>query len=276
MKKFLSVILASLVIAAAGCSGNETAATTTTTAETTNTAEATTTAAAATEAATEAVTETETTEAETSAMPDDSFLSDEEKVFIGKLRTEAPVYAEFYAANLNFPVTVKFYVNNFLFEGKPTKATMEIGMASPSSSYVIIDPEITDANIISIFKDGMHYNMIPETQTVFYTEMKSETAHRMISYMTADLTPSFDPFTATYKTGESRLDGEPYFYEKIETEEIGEIMVYADIETKELRHIISGNVTLTDINVSNTIDYSKLEIPAEYTIVDMAELMPAQ
>ena len=53
-------------------------------------------------------------------------------------------------------------------------------------------------------------------------------------------------------------------------------MVYADIETKELRHIISGNVTLTDINVSNTIDYSKLEIPAEYTIVDMAELMPAQ
>ena len=272
MKKLLSVILASLVIAAAGCSGNE-ATTTTTAAETTTTAEATT---AATEAATEAVTEAETTEAETSAMPDDSFLSDEEKVFIGKLRTEAPVYAEFYAANLNYPVTVTFYVNNFLFEGTPTKATMEIGMASPSSSYVIIDPEITDANIISIFKDGMHYNMIPETQTVFYTEMENETAHRMINLMTADLTPSFDPFTATYETGKLKYKGEFYLYERIQTEEFGEITVCTDIETKELRHIMSGNVTLTDINVSNTIDYSKLEIPAEYTIVDMAELMPAQ
>lgn len=250
MKKILSVILASLIITAAGCAGNEAAVTTTATAA-----------------------ETTTTAAETEAPPDDSFLTDEEKVFIGKLRTEVPIYADFYAANLKFPVTVTFYNNNFLFEGNFTKAAMEIGMATPSSSYVFIDPEATEANIISIFKDGMHYNIIPETQTAIYAEIKRETAHRMINAMTADLTPNFDPFAAEYETCESLLNGETYLRETIRTEEVGEIIVFADTKTKEIRHIISGGVMLEDINVSNTIDYGKLEIPTDYTLTDMAELI---
>ena len=104
-------------------------------------------------------------------------------------------------------------------------------------------------------------------------EMSDEEAAEMSDSMTASVKANFDAAAATYESGETEYNGATYLYEKVTTEELGEIMVYADTATKEVKYLTSQGMTMEITVLSNEVDSSKLEIPADYTLVDMAEMM---
>lgn len=276
MKKFLSVILASLIITAAGCSGNEAAETTTTTAaETTTTAAETTTEATTTEAVTteaDTAAEVETTPAETEAQVDNPFMTEEVKEFLDTVRAEAPIYADFFEKTSTIPLTMTVSTEVDVYgTGELTETTMDVGMASFESFYVstVVDGVATDI----ILTDGKYYIVSHAEKTALYMEMSEEEALMLSESATGSVTVSFDASAATYESGETEFEGETYLYEKITTDEMGEIVIYADTATKEVKYFTSQGTTMKFLALSNTVDESKLEIPADYTLMDMSSLM---
>ncbi len=292
MKKFLSVILAALVITAAGCSGSDANTTTTTTTEaatttttaaveeattteaeaTTTTAETTTTTEVAETTTVVETTEAETTPAETESDVDNPLITDEIREFIEAVRAEAPIYADFYEASSSLPVTLAFNQEaDLMGTGEITTVYMELGMASFDSFYVSTDSLGSAMDII--IKDGKYYMVSAEEKTALYMEMTEDEAAEMNESMVASVKASFDPSDATFETGEEEFRGETYLFEKITADEIGEIIVYADPATKEIKYFVSQGVTMEVLVISDTIDESKFEIPADYTLIDMAEMM---
>ena len=276
MKKLLSVILAAMVITAAGCSDNSGAeATTTTAAEaaTTTTAAETTTEAATTEATTTeaTTTEAETTTEATEAPADNPLMTDEIREFIEELRAEAPIYASFFEKSSSIPVTMAFNQEvDLMGTGEISTVYMELGMASFDRFYVSTDTLGSPMDII--ITDGKYYMVSAAEKTALYMEMSAEEAAEMQESMTASVKASFDASAAEYETGETEFRDATYLYEKITPAEMGEIMVYADPATKEIKYLVSQGVTMEIVTISDKVDNSKLEIPADYTLVDMNTL----
>ena len=279
MKKFLSVILASLIITAAGCSNGEEASTTTTAADTT-TAETT---AAAEEAATttEAETEAETTttaaetEAETTTEAveeaESALLTDEIKAFIAELEPEVPIYADYMEKSAQLPIYMGFAYDADLYgTGEMTEVTMDIYMSAMDKMYVSTVTGDVAADIL-INGDKLYMISAPE-KTALYTTMTEEELAEMGESMTASVKPAFDASAATFETGETEYNGETYLYEKISTVEAGDITVYADTATKEIKFIESTGIVMELTALTNDFDESIYEIPADYTVVDMATL----
>ncbi len=270
MKKLLSVLLAAMIIAAAGCSDNGDADTTTTTTTDAEAEAITTTAAETTTEAT--TTEAETTPAETEAAVENPFMTEEIKEFIEEVRAEAPIYADFLESSSSIPLTMGLaYEMDVYGTGEMSEVKMEMGMASPEKFYVSTDTAGIAMDII--IADGVCYMVSAEEKTALYMTMSEEEAASMSEEMTASVKASFDASAAEYETGETKLDGTTYLYEKITADETGEIMVYADTATKEVRFVSNQGIVMEITALSNSVDESKLEIPADYTLIDMAEMM---
>ena len=283
MKKFLSVILASLIITAAGCSDSEEASTTTA-AETTTTAEAeldaeaeTTTAAeeeaeetTTTAAETEAETTTEASETEAEEA-DGELMTDEIKAFIAEIEDEVPIYADYMKKTCQLPINMGFaYEADLYGTGEMSTTTMDIYMSAMDKMYV---STVTDGVAADIIINGDTLYMISdEEKTAIYMTMSEEELAEMSESMTASVKPAFDASAATFETGETEYNGETYLYEKIITEEAGEVIVYADTATKEIEYIESAGVVMELTALTNDFDESIYEIPADYTLVDMATL----
>ncbi len=269
MKKLLSVILAAMVITAAGCSdnGGADATTTTTAAE----AEATTTTAA--ETTTEATTtEAETTPAVTESLVDNPLMTDEIREFIEELRAEAPIYADFFEKSSSIPVTMAFNQEvDLMGTGEISTVYMELGMASFDRFYVSTDTLGSPMDIV--ISDGKYYMVSAAEKTALYMEMSADEAAEMQESMTASVKASFDASAAEYESGETEFRDATYLYEKITSAEMGEIIVYADPATKEIKYLVSQGVTMEIVTISDKVDNSKLEIPADYTLIDMAAMM---
>ncbi len=284
MKKFLSVILAALVITAAGCSGSGEAAdaTTTTTAAQTEEAEATTTEAETTTAAeeedaTEEVTEevvteeAETTPAETEEAVENPFMTDEIKEFIEALRAEVPIYADFMETTSTIPMRMGMaYEADIYGTGELTAVSLDIAMASPEKIYMSTVSDGTVVNII--IRDNKYYMISEAEKTALYMEMSDEEALAMSESMASSVKANFDASAATYETGETEYNGETYLYEKVITDEVGEIIIYADTATKEVKYLTSAGETMEITILTNQVDDSLFEIPADYTMIDMATL----
>lgn len=254
MKKLLSVLLATMVITAAGCSGNNDSADS-----------ATTTAA-------EAGTVTTTAEKNTVSSDDNPLLSDEMKEHIRNVREGAPVYADFIETTSSFPLTMGFAVEQDVYgTGEPVKTEMLVGMISAEKFYIT---SVTDGMAMDIIiTDGKYYMISAEEKTAIYMDMSDEEASSMSEEMTASIKANFDASAATYETGETEFEGKTYLYEKINTVEMGEVMIYIDKATNQVKYISSQGVTLEITTVSSEVDESKFEIPADYTLVDMAQMM---
>lgn len=269
-KRLLSALLAAMVVTAAGCSDNSGADATTTTTTAAETEATTTTAAETTTEAT--TTEAETTPAETEAPADNPLMTEEMRAFIDAVKAEAPVYGDFLEKTSSIPVTMALNQEaDLMGTGEITTSYMELGMASFDSFYVSTDTLGTAMDII--ITDGKYYMVSPDEKAALYMEMSDEEAASMQESMTASVKANFDASAAKYETGEAEFKNTTYYYEKITTEEMGEIMVYADTATKELKYVVSQGVTMEIVTISDKVDESKFEIPADYTIVDMAAMM---
>ena len=220
----------------------------------------------------EETTTAETTPEETEAAVDNPLMTDEVRAFIDAVKAEAPVYGDFLEKSSSIPVAMAFNQEaDLMGDGQITTAYMEIGMASFDQFYVSTDSLGSPMDII--ITDGKYYMVSAEEKTAIYMAMSDEEAAEMNESMTASVKASFDASAATYETGEAEFKDATYYYEKIATDEMGEIEVYADPATKELKYLVSQGVTMEVLFVTDEIDASKLEIPADYTLIDMAEMM---
>lgn len=266
MKKILSVLLASLVLAAAGCGGNDTAATTTTTAAVEDAAATTTTAADAAE-------EAETEEAEVEAEEIDSpLLTEEMLAFIDTVKTSgAPIYADYLKDSSVLPVAMGFaYEADLYGTGTPSKVKMEIYMSSMDKMAVMTETDGVSSDII--IKDKTTYMLSDAEKTAIYMAMDDATAAQMTESMTASVKPAFDASAAKYESGTEEYNGTEYLYEKITTAEAGEVVIYADVNTKEIKYLISAGIAMEMTLMTHDIDESVYEVPADYTLVDMAAM----
>ena len=209
---------------------------------------------------------------ETEVAVDNPLMTDEVRAFIDAVKAEAPVYGDFLEKSSSIPVAMAFNQEaDLMGDGQITTVYMEIGMASFDQFYVSTDSLGAPMDII--ITDGKYYMVSAEEKTAIYMEMSAEEAAEMNESMTASVKASFDASAATYETGETEFKGATYYYEKIATDEMGEIEVYADPATKELKYLVSQGITMELVFITDEIDASKLEIPADYTLIDMAEMM---
>ncbi len=281
MKKFLSVILAALIITAAGCSDNSAETTTTTVAEaeaaTTTTAEeaettTTTTEATTTEATT--TTEAETTTVTEEAPVDDAnnpLMTEEMRAFINELKANAPLYGEFIETTSNIPLHMGMaYEMDLYGTGEMSPVAMDIYMSALDKMYVsmVTDGVATDI----LLADGKYYMISAAEKTALYMEMSEEEAASMSEEMTASVKANFDASAAEYETGETEYNGTTYLYEKVTTGELGEIVVYADTATKEIKYLSNAGIMMEITALTSDFDESIYEIPADYTVIDMATL----
>ena len=279
MKKILSVLLASLVLAAAGCGGNDTAATTTTTAVAEDAAATTTAAddAAATTTAAED-TEAEETEAEENATIDigefgvDSLLTEDMIAFIETVETSgAPIYANYLMESSLLPTAMGFaYEADLYGTGTNSKVTMEVYMSAMDKMAIKTVTDGVASDII--IKDMTMYMLSDAEKTALYMAMDEATMAQMSESMTASVKPSFDAAAATYESGTEVFNGTEYLYEKITTVEAGDIVVYADMNTKEIKYLVSAGMAMELTLLTHDVNDSVYEIPADYTLVDMATM----
>lgn len=273
MKKILSVLLASLVLAAAGCGGNDTAATTTTTAVAED-------AAATTTAADDAAedTEAEETEAEENATIDigefgvDSLLTEDMIAFIETVETSgAPIYANYLMESSLLPTAMGFaYEADLYGTGTNSKVTMEVYMSAMDKMAIKTVTDGVASDII--IKDMTMYMLSDAEKTALYMAMDEATMDQMSESMTASVKPSFDAAAATYESGTEVFNGTEYLYEKITTVEAGDIVVYADMNTKEIKYLVSAGMAMELTLLTHDVNDSVYEIPADYTLVDMAAM----
>ena len=213
----------------------------------------------------------ETTTA-TEAPAENPLMTEELRTFIDAVKAEAPVYGDFLEKTSSIPVSMAIKQEiDMMGDGQITTTYMEIGMASLDSFYVSTDSLGAPMNIV--ITDGRYYMVSPDEKTALYMEMTDEEAAEMNNSMTASVKANFDSSAAKYETGEAEFKDATYYYEKITTDEMGEIEVYADPATKELKYLVSQGITMELVFITDEIDASKLEIPADYTLIDMAEMM---
>lgn len=293
MKKFLSVLLAAMVLTAAGCGpAKEAEEETTTVAE--EEAEATTTEAEETEAetttteATEAETTTteatteETTEATTEAAPEkdltglkEDLLTDEMKEFIETLKAEVPIYADYMYETSLLPTAMGFaYEADMYGTGTASKVTMDIHMEGLNKMALITK---TDGEGATVILDGDKYYMISDAEkTAMYMTLSEEEMGSMADTMKGSISTTFDPDTATFETGTKEYNGTEYLFETINTVEMGDITIYADKATKEVKYIESAGTTMEITFLTHEVDPSVYEIPSDYVIVDLASMFEGQ
>lgn len=270
MKKILSVLLASLVLAAAGCGGNDTAATTTTTAAVDEAAATTTTAAE--EEAVEETTTTAAEEVDAGEFGVDTLLTEDMIAFIETVETSgAPIYADYLKESSILPTAMGFaYEADLYGTGTPSKGTMEVYMSAMDKMAVKTVTDGVASDII--IKDMTTYMLSDAEKTAIYMAMDEATMAQMSESMTASVKPAFDASAATYESGTEEFNGTEYLFEKITTAEAGEIVIYADVNTKEIKYLSSGGITMEITLLSHDVDDSVYEVPADYTLVDMAAL----
>lgn len=288
MKKFLSVILAAMVITAAGCGEKANDETTTTTpaaagdavvdAETTDAADDAETTDAAEEA--DDAEAAETTEAAEEASQGygefgvDTLINDEMAAFIDALKEQAPIYADYMVESSKLPTAMGFaYEADLYGTGTPSAVTMEVYMSDMATMAVNTSTDGVASNII--IKDNAYYIVSPAESTVIYMALSEEEAAQMADAMTASVQPAFSLETATIEAGTTEFNGAEYLYEKITTAEAGDIVIYADPATKEIKYLTSAGITMELTFLTHDIDASVYEIPADYTVMDMAELAGA-
>lgn len=270
MKKILSVLLASLVLAAASCGGNDTAATTTTAAVAEDAAATTTTVAEAEEEA--ETEEAETEEAEVEEEIDSPLLTEEMLAFIDTVKTSgAPIYADYLKDSSVLPVAMGFaYEADLYGTGTPSKVKMEIYMSSMDKMAVMTETDGVSSDII--IKDKATYMLSDAEKAAVYMALDDATMAQMTESMTASVKPAFDASAAKYESGTEEYNGTEYLYEKITTAESGEVVIYADVNTKEIKYLISAGIAMEMSLMSHDFDESVYEIPADYTLIDMAEM----
>ena len=293
MKKFLSVLLAAMVLTAAGCGpAKEAEEETTTVAE--EEAEATTTESEETEAetttteATEAETTTteatteETTEAETEAAPEkdltglkEDLLTDEMKEFIETLKAEVPIYADYMYETSLLPTAMGFaYEADMYGTGTLSKVTMDIHMEGLNKMALITK---TDGEGATVILDGDKYYMVSDAEkTAMYMTLSEEEMASMADTMKGSISTTFDPDTATFETGTKEYNGTEYLFETINTVEMGDITIYADKATKEVKYIESAGITMEITFLTHEVDPSVYEIPSDYVLVDLATMFEGQ
>ncbi|MBQ8842707.1 MAG: hypothetical protein IJZ65_08775 [Ruminiclostridium sp.] len=293
MKKFLSVLLAAMVLTAAGCGpAKEAEEETTTVAE--EEAEATTTESEETEAetttteATEAETTTteatteETTEATTEAAPEkdltglkEDLLTDEMKEFIETLKAEVPIYADYMYETSLLPTAMGFaYEADMYGTGTLSKVTMDIHMEGLNKMALITK---TDGEGATVILDGDKYYMVSDAEkTAMYMTLSEEEMASMADTMKGSISTTFDPDTATFETGTKEYNGTEYLFETINTVEMGDITIYADKATKEVKYIESAGITMEITFLTHEVDPSVYEIPSDYVLVDLATMFEGQ
>ena len=293
MKKFLSVLLAAMVLTAAGCGpAKEAEEETTTVAE--EEAEATTTESEETEAetttteATEAETTTteatteETTEATTEAAPEkdltglkEDLLTDEMKEFIETLKAEVPIYADYMYETSLLPTAMGFaYEADMYGTGTLSKVTMDIHMEGLNKMALITK---TDGEGATVILDGDKYYMVSDAEkTAMYMTLSEEEMSSMADTMKGSISTTFDPDTATFETGTKEYNGTEYLFETINTVEMGDITIYADKATKEVKYIESAGITMEITFLTHEVDPSVYEIPSDYVLVDLATMFEGQ
>lgn len=248
MKKFLSIILAAMVMTAAGCSK-----------EADDSAETTTTAAQ-----NEAAADVETT----------SILTEETSAFIEALKDKAPIYADYMYESCQVPVRNGFTYSADLYgTGTSSVITMEVYMSALDKMAIKTSTDGVASDII--MKDNTYYILSDAEKTAITMALSEEEAAEMADTMASSMTPAFDAAAATYETGTEEYNGTEYLFEKINTAEAGEIIVYADKDTKEIKYLVSGGIAMEMTFFDHSIDESVYEVPADYTITDMAALMGA-
>jgi len=273
MKKILSVLLASFVLAAASCA--ETTATTTTTTEA-PAAEATTTAAEETTTTEAPVEETTTTTAEekieSGEFGVDSLLTDDMIAFIDELEAKgAPIYANYMVESSMLPTGMGFtYEADLYGTGTNSVVTMEVYMKSMDAMAVKTVTDGVASDII--IKDKTTYMLSDAEKTAIYMTLSDEEVSQMTEGMTASVKPAFDINEATVESGTETFNGTEYLYEKTTTGEADEIIVYADKDTKEIKYLVSAGITMEMTLLTHDVDDSIFEVPADYTLVDMASL----
>lgn len=301
MKKFLSVLLAAMVLTAAGCGPAKEAEEETTTVAEEEAAEATTTEAEETEAetttteATEAETTTEateaetteatteeTTEAETEAAPEkdltglkEDLLTDEMKEFIETLKAEVPIYADYMYETSLLPTAMGFaYEADMYGTGTLSKVTMDIHMEGLNKMALITK---TDGEGATVILDGDKYYMVSDAEkTAMYMTLSEEEMSSMADTMKGSISTTFDPDTATFETGTKEYNGTEYLFETINTVEMGDITIYADKATKEVKYIESAGITMEITFLTHEVDPSVYEIPSDYVLVDLATMFEGQ
>lgn len=292
MKKFLSVLLAAMVLTAAGCGpAKETEEETTTTvaeeeAEATTTeaeeTEAETTTTEATEAETTEATTEETTEAETEAAPEkdltglnEDLLTDEMKEFIETLKAEVPIYADYMYETSLLPTAMGFaYEADMYGTGTASKVTMDIYMEGLNKMALITK---TDGEGATVILDGDKYYMVSDAEkTAMYMTLSEEEMSSMADTMKGSISTTFDPDTATFETGTKEYNGKEYLFETINTVEMGDITIYADTVTKEVKYIESAGTTMEITFLTHEVDLSVYEIPSDYVLVDLATMFEGQ
>lgn len=293
MKKFLSVILAAMVLTAAGCGpAKDTEEETTTTvaeeeAEATTTeaeeeAEETTTEATEAETTTTEATEAETTAEVTEAAPEkdlsglnEELLTDEMKEFIETLKAEVPIYADYMYETSLLPTAMGFaYEMDMYGTGTLSTVTMDIYMEALDKMALVTK---TDGEGATIIIDGDTYYMVSDAEkTAMYMTMTADEMGAMADTMKSSVQATFDPNTATYETGTKEYNGTEYLFETIHTVEMGDITIYADTATKEVKYIESAGTTMEITFLNHEVDSSVYEIPSDYVLVDLASAYAAE
>lgn len=259
MKKFLSIILAAMVMTAAGCSKD------------TDDAAATTTTAAQGDAAADNSADSDDSAADAD-VETTSVLTEETTAFIETLKANAPIYADYMYESGQVPVRNGFTYSADLYgTGTPSEVVMEVYMTSLDKIAVKTSTDGVASDII--MKDNTYYIVSAAEKTAITMALNEEEAAEMADSMASSMTPAFDAATATYETGTEEYNGTEYLFEKINTAEAGQIIVYADKDTKEIKYLVSGGIAMEMTFFDHNVDESVYEVPADYTITDMSALL---
>lgn len=200
-----------------------------------------------------------------------SILTEEMLSFIDAIDEKAPVYAEYLTESGNVPVRNGFAYSAELV-GAGTEGTVEMDLYMEAVDKVALFTSVNDVSNAIIIKDKTYYIVSDAEEQVVYAELTDEQLDEMTKSMTSSVTPTFNPDTAIFETGTEEYNGTEYLFERITTEEIGEIVVYADTATKEIRYIISAGIPMEITFFDHEVESSVFDIPEDYEYVSMADM----
>lgn len=252
MKKILSALLATLMIAtAAGCTSEEK------TNETTQT---------------EGNNAAETTEAAEPEVKTTSILTEDMVSFIEQIKDKAPIYADYFEENGMVPVRMGMKYSADLYgTGTESEVVMEVYMASLEKIALKTVTDGVSSDVI--VADGTYYIISDAEKQAIYMILPEEEAASLTDSMTASMTAAFDPATATFETGTEEYNGTEYLFERINTAEAGEIVVYADTATKEVKYLVTGGIAMEITFLDHNVDEAVFTVPSDYELVDMESMM---
>ena len=195
----------------------------------------------------------------------DTFMTQEMADFVEEIRPEVPIYANYLVESAAISTGV-----GVAYEANGVKVEMSTYMESLDKLAVTTNTGGVTSDII--LKDGVYYMVSDEEKSVIYKEMTEEEKAVITESMTSSMQPAFDPAAAQYESGKTEYNGTEYLYEKITTAEVGEVMIYADTKTKDVKYIQSGGQVMELTFLEHEIDGSVFEIPADYTMTDIATM----